>query len=249
MKETIRINLQNLFNRQFEKIRDKSFHDFIDIVMKDNPEALNLDNNSVGLLYDDLELLKLEKLKTNQILAELYNSLISKLKPEFNVSDSFKLDILNSIEKIKKKVKGNSNRFENQIIFLVYDYDPVACFCGFGPGDYPILEVPKYFDFNSREEVYNGIGEINYTKLWKEKIDFDELLTELDEEIDLGDLIFNTDIYDCLRSAYKTKTDLMLFEAFDKISLDSFSGIPIKLPLFIFSNEHDCKPMNVYIYE
>ncbi len=251
MKETIRHNLQNLFDQQFDQIKKLSFSDFIDAVIKGDSEMVYIDSDtySISPLYDEEEALKLENLKTNQKLASLYNALISKLNPEFNIADRFKVDILNSIKIIKEQINQNLNGVENQIIFLEYDYDPTACFCGFGPGDYPILKEPKYLDFNYEVEVFNGIGEINYEEFWKEKIEFEALLSEMDEEIDLGDLIFNTEIYEYLRAAYKFKTDLLLFDAFDQIPVESFDGIPIKLPLFIFSNEHDCEQMNVYVYE
>jgi len=38
MKDKVRINLKNIFNRHFERIKDTTFPDFIDIVLGDNPE-------------------------------------------------------------------------------------------------------------------------------------------------------------------------------------------------------------------
>ena len=67
--------------------------------------------------------------------------------------------------------------------------------------------------------------------------------------MDLGDFITASDSYEYLQAAYKFKTNLLLQEAFEQIPLSAFDGIPIKLPLFIFSNEHDCEAMNVYVYE
>ncbi len=249
MKEKVRINLKNIFNRHFEQIKNTTFSDFIDRILGNNSEAYNLNSGTMGNLYDDEELSKLKNLKQSKKLNELYDSVIGKLNPEYTASENFKIGILNSLEIIKNKINIEKKGFENQIIFIEYDYDPFACFCGFGPGNYPILEEPKYIDFNYSEELFNGAGEISYAEFWKEKIEFDEMLSEMDEDIELGDLIFNTEIYDHLKSAYKFKTDLMLFEAFDQISLDCFKGVPIKLPLFIYSNEHDCEVMNVYVYE
>jgi len=249
MKDKVRINLINIFNRHFEQIKDTTFPDFIDIVLGDNPEAYNLNTGTMGNLYDEEELSKLNKLKQSKQLNELYDAVIAKLNPTYTDSENYKIGILSSLEIIRTKVNSGNKGFENQIIFIQYDYDPIACFCGFGPGDYPILEEPKYIDFNYKEELFNGVGEISYAEFWKEKIEFDEMLSEMDEEIDMGDLIFSTEIYDHLKSAYKFKTDLMLFEAFDQISLECFEGIPIKHPLYIYSNEHDCEVMNVYVYE
>jgi len=249
MKDKVRINLIKVFNRHFEQIKNTSFPSFIDIVLGNNPEAYNFNAGTMGNLYDDEELSKLNKLKQSKKLNELYDSVIAKLNPRYTETENFKIGILSSLETIRNKINIENKGFENQIIFIEYDYDPMAFFCGFGPGDYPILDEPKYIDFNYKEELFNGEGEISYAEFWKEKMEFDEMLSEMDEEIDLGDLIFSTEIYDHLKSAYKFKTDLMLFEAFDQIPLGCFEGIPIKLPLYIYSNEHDCEVMNVYLYE
>jgi len=104
MKKTIRINLRNLFNRHFDVIKNQSFSDFIDSITNDNPEALNLNTNYVESMYDDEDIIKLEGLKNNQELSKLYNSLKQKLRPECNISESIKLDILDSIEVIKKRL-------------------------------------------------------------------------------------------------------------------------------------------------
>jgi len=43
------------------------------------------------------------------------------------------------------------------------------------------------------------------------------------------------------------KNDIL--NSLEIIKIEKFNGIPIKFPLFIYSNEHDCEAMNVYVYE
>jgi len=249
MKQKIKSNLENLFSQNYEVFKNASFIEFVDSILGNNPETFNLNTNSIGSYYAEEEIAALNNLKQNQELIELYDLLKGNLKTSNEVIDSFKNEIQESLDLIKKQVETEKKEFETQIIFIEHDYDSVACFCGFGEGDYPVLEIPKYIKYNYEKELFNGIGKINYAQLWNAKIKFEEILEEADDEFDMSDMILSTEIYDKIQSAYRFKTFLMLHEAFGQLSIKSFEGIPIKLPLYIYGNEHDCECINVYVYE
>lgn len=248
MKEIIKSNLENLFNKNFNSFIKISFPVFIDSITGKNTQAFDFKYPMEGF-FEPEDIAALEQLKGNKKLIELYDKLKENLKSNTLIMDGFKKDILNSIMVIKQRVKEENKGFKSQIIFIEHDYDPTACFCGFGEGIYPILETPKYIDFNYKEELFNGIGQISYAPFWKEKIEFEELLSVANDGIDMADLLFSTEIYENIESAYRMKTYLFLYEAFDQISIEAFEGIPLKLPLYIYGNEHDCEQMNVYLYE
>ncbi|MBL7792487.1 MAG: hypothetical protein JNK77_09190 [Saprospiraceae bacterium] len=245
MKEKIKTNLEKLFNQNYELIKGSSFQDIVEKLIEKNPDAYYMDSSSIRSLFEDEDIAILEESKQNKRLVKLFESAKDELKVDNQMIERIKKDIIDSIEIIRNKVKTENKGLKNQIIFLEYDSDPYAYFCGFGEGEYPILETPKYVKFNYREELFNGIGKIGYAEFWNKRIMLDELL----EELDLSDLIWSSEIYQGLQDAYKFKTNLLLYEAFERIPIETFVGIPIKFPLFIFGNEHDCEAMNVYLYE
>lgn len=249
MKQKIKLNLENLFSENYDVFKNTSFIEFVDSITGNNPQEFNLDTNSMGNSYAEEEIVALNNLKENQELIELYVLVKKNLQTGKEIVTGFKNEILESLEIIKKKVESEKKEFKTQLVFIEHDCDPVACFCGFGEGDYPILEAPKYIDFNYEKELFNGVGQIDYSQLWNAKVEFEEILEEADDELDMRDLILNTEEYNRIQSAYKFKTFSVLYEAFDQISFQSFEGIPVTLPLFIFGNEHDCESINVYVYE
>ena len=245
MKEKIKTNLEKLFNQNYKLIKDSSFQDIAEKLIENNPEAYDMDSGSIRSLYEDEDIAILKESKQNKRLVKLFEAAKDELKTDNQRIERIKNDIIDSIEIIKDKVKTENKGFKNQIIFLEHDFEPYAYFCGFGEGEYTILETPNYVKFNYREELFNGIGKISYAEFWEKRIRLDELL----EELDLTDLMWDSEIYQGLRDAYKFKTNLLLYEAFEQIPIETFKGIPIKFPLFIFGNEHDCEAMNVYLYE
>jgi hypothetical protein len=245
MKEKIKTNLEKLYNQSYELIKDSSFPDIANKLIENNPEAYDMNSGSIRSLYEEEEIEMLEKSKQNKKLIKIFDSAKDNLKANSQIIEGFRKDILNSIELIKEKVSKEKKGFKNQIIFLEYDYEPFAYFCGFGEGDYPILDKPEYINYNYREELFNGVGRISYANFWKKKIELNEQL----EELELAGLVWDSDLYQGLQDAYKFKTNLLLFEAFERIPIEAFEGIPTKLPLLIYGNEHDCEAMNIYQYE
>ncbi len=244
VKNTIKKNLETHFQYSYECIKDSSFQNILESLIENNSEVFDLDNNAVRRLYEDDTIEMLEKAKKSSKLKNLFNAAKENLNDNPIVIERFKKDIFRSIKEIKKKVAEVNNGINNQIIFLEHNYEPIACFCGFGEGEYPILDTPQYIKFNYQEELFNGIGKIDYAVFWNKMNKLDDII----EELDLTDIIYDSEIYRAFKYAYKYKTMLFLFEAFDRIPIEAFDGIPVKLPLYIYANEHDCEAMNVYVY-
>ncbi len=132
MKKQIKINLEKIFDKNFQLIKDHSFEMIVEELIKENPEAFDLNSGTVKRLYNEEDVELLENAKKNKKLIALFESAKVNLIPENYQVEGVKNDILNSLEIIK---------------------------------------------------------------------------------------------------------------------IEKFNGIPIKFPLFIYSNEHDCEAMNVYVYE
>jgi len=242
VQDEIKLNLQNLFDNSFKIIQAITFEKMVDNVVKELSEiyVINPDKTiTKGLGKEEIE--KINAIRKNRSLKEAFEAIKGMDYNEKEMVKSFKNDILNAIESIKKNINAN---FKNQIIFLEHNYEPYAYFCGFGIGEYPILKKPEYFDFNYKEELYNGIGKLDYSKLWKDKTFIENTLFNIDTygEISSSNLFKNT------IATIKYKTYLLLNQSFNELPVDVFDGIPIEKPLMIYGNEHDCEPINIFCY-
>lgn len=245
MNSTVKNNLENLFKKNFDLVRSLSIQDILNDLIENNDDAFDIGRGVVTKLYEEEDIAIIESAKRNSQLTEVFESVKAKLVANEKFIESFKKDIITSIKLLKEKVVKENKGFKIQIILLEYDFEPYFYFCGFGEGNYPILEKPKYIDYNHHQQLFNGDAKVDFSNFWKEKIRLERLL----DELELSDMLMNSEIYDALNQSYHFKTFLLLHEAFNRISLSVFQGIPIKLPLFIYGNEHDCSEMNVFIYE
>ncbi|WP_218597758.1 hypothetical protein [Polaribacter sp. NJDZ03] len=247
MNEEIKSNLEYLFNINYNNIKSISFEKIIDDIIIEEAETytINVDDDSVTQGLREIEITKLLNAKNNSELITAFEN-VKKMKfDEKEIIAEFKTEILNSITQLRNKIDSENKGFKNQIIFLEYDYEPRAYFCGFGKGDYPILKKPEYFEFNFREELYAGIGKVDYSKIWKKLTSINEIL----EDIDIDQLVWESELYQNLRNSIKFKTYLLLNKAFEEIGIKSFKGIEIEKPLMIYGNERICEPINIYSYE
>lgn len=136
--------------------------------------------------------------------------------------------------------KQKETQIDTQIIFLEYDYAPYFCLCGFGEGDYPLLKKPEYIKFDYTKEVFNGIGKVDFSPIWQ------PIQTEWADEIFSIDLNYFSNI----KKMYVCLAYLMLHEVFQEFVKDAvFLELKKTTPLFIYANEHDCAPSNIYIFE
>lgn len=243
MKNSIKHNLQRLFDQNYNLIKDIKLSKIIDEYIEEKNEHYL----SIGIDYylSDEEPKALNLLKENANLNSIYNKALQLNVDEENIIVRLVNDLKTAIQQVKEEIDYDSKGVENQIIFIEHDYEPYAYLCGFGKGGYPILENPEYFKFGFEEELYVGIGKINYSVVWKDFIEFDQFM-------DNYDVLFNikeSSLYDNLFKSYIYKTYLLLFEAFELLKIEEFDGIKITKPLYIYGNEHDCEAINIYVYE
>lgn len=243
--QQIKSNLEKLFNSNFELIRNTSIEVFFETLINENPPAFDISSATITELFDEDEIKNFKKAKKNKKLILAFEKAKQIEFDESQIINNFKKDILDSVIEIKNKLKNENKGFKNQIIFLEYDYQPIAFWCGFGIGDYPILNEPSYFDFNWNEELYCGIGKVDYSILWNDLL----LLNEILEDLDIFDQILDTEFYQTLQKSIKFKTYLLLHEAFNQIGIEVFNGINIQFPLYIYGNEHDCEAINICVFE
>lgn len=245
MNDSIKNNLEHLFNQNYNLIKNSSAVQMLDKLIKENPEAFDINLNIMGRLYDKHAIKAFKKAKKNKALNVAFEYAKNMELDERSLIAEFSKDIDNSFSLIREKVNSENKGYTNQIIFLEHDYAPHAYFCGFGKGEYPILSEPGYFEFNFKEELYAGTGKIDYSKIWEPFIKLNSVL----EDLGIDDHIFDTEIYQGMVHSYQFKTYLLLHEAFKNLTPVLFEGIPIEKPLFIYGNEHDCEAINIYTFE
>ncbi|WP_066225027.1 hypothetical protein [Formosa haliotis] len=110
---------------------------------------------SIGINHylDDDEPIELNKLKENKELKESFQKALKLNLNENKILSKFKADLINAFSEIKLKVQSEQKGIKNQAIFLEYDFQPIASISGYGKGNYPILERPKYLESYPTEEI------------------------------------------------------------------------------------------------
>ena len=243
--QQVRSNLDRLFNENLEVIKNISVETFFDELIADPVTAYNPDTGEISGSYYEEEIEALKEAREDSEVLSAFRKVEELDFDESQIIEGFKKDIVASLLEIKNKIKAENQSFSNQIIFLENDFAPYAYFCGFGKGNYPILPEPENFDYNFKEEIYNGVGKIDYSIIWKDL----NILNDLVLELDIYDHITEVAYFDSLLNTVRFKTYLLLHEAFDQLGVDVFDGIKIEKPLHIYANEHDCPAMNIYVFE
>ena len=247
MNLKIKSNLENLLNYNLEVLSKTSIEKMFNELIRenDNPKSMSINLGVITNYFDNDEIKNFKIGKKNSELLSAFEKVKNLAFNEYLIVDELKNDILNSIPELKNKINSENKGLKNQIIFLEYDDEPYAYFVGFGRGNHPILKKPEYFDFNFKEELYAGIGKVDYSNIWSEFINFNEIL----EGLDIYFQVWETELYQSLLNTIRFKTYLFLHDAFDQIGIKAFKGIEIEKPLMIYGNEHDCEPINIYAFE
>jgi len=240
MNNIVKQNLNNLYNSSYNFINSFDLQDLLK-----NKKSFDMDLGFITNLFDDEELKNLRKaLKNPSFILAIENAKSVNMN-DFEIVEKLVLDIKSSISLLTEEVIRKNTQIKNQIIFLDYDYGYQACFCGFGEGNYPILSKPEYVSYNYNNELYNGVGNIDLSGI------FDNLtkLNELIEELEIYDLVTDSDLYHQLNKAYQHKACILLNDAFSHLGQQIFNHANITRPLYVYLNEHDCEAMNVFILD
>ncbi|MDP5201332.1 hypothetical protein [Flavobacterium sp. DG2-3] len=241
--DEIKQNLERLFIENYKHVRDESLENII----KDYIIETDLYYKSMGITnyLQDEEVLLLNKVSKNKRLQKAFDEVI---KIDFNeaiIKDDLISGIKNAIIDLKQNAQSQQDKFNIQLIFIIHDQLLSAGLYCYGEGSFPILKEPSGFSFDYKKSIYNHIDLINYSTISSKLFSFDLLL----EEMEIDNFIMETAFYEHLTECYKYKTYQLLNKAFESINIQEFEKLSIKFPLHIYANEHDCPPINIYLYE
>ena len=241
MNKKIKDVLRKAHNDSFNFLLNYNFEELIENIISKNEKAYSIDKQKMSFLLSKQDIKDLRELKNNDSLKKCYN----KLRINDLNKDEIINDFVNDIKICLKKasILSKNNNYKNQIFMLVYDWNPVFHIGGYGEGTYPILNKPKYFEFNYKETSYEILNGIKFEKVWKNIIEFQDLLIQYDLNDSFG--LFEIDYK--IKQAYIYKVYLYLHEAFKKINLEKFN-IKFKYPFYIYAREHDCELVNIFVY-
>lgn len=201
--------------------------------------------------YNQDDCKKLIKITQQFNLIERFDLLFQKTLnlPEIELEKNLRENITQSIKAASKKIK-KTNPYRLGILFIEYDLNFRGSLGGFGEGKtkYPILNNPQYFDYNYQEELFNGVG----------KIDFQfglEYFKQFENELKRGVLHFlqelNGEYYHKLKKLNLSKQFLIIHEIFNdsEVINNLKTQIPTTNTIYIYGNEHDCEFLNISIIE
>nr|WP_294932775.1 hypothetical protein [uncultured Flavobacterium sp.] len=240
-KREIQQNLQNIFNKNYNFVKNKTLDDVINHYIKETNQyyiGMGITN-----YLDDEEVIELKQALRNKELRNAFEDV-----KNFNVDDQIIISkFISEIRKTLLEIKEDNTHKDNfiiQLIFIIHDQLLTADFYCFGQGNYPILEKPEYFDYNYDNEVTSKNNDLDYTKVSTKLFSFNSIL----ENLEVDNYILETDFYQFLVESYKYKIYLLLNKAFEQITEEEINLINIKKPLYIYANEHDCPPINIYLF-
>jgi hypothetical protein len=243
--DSIRSTLKKLFDNQFDSIKHLDYNTFVHETIKNNPTVYNLNAQDFISSNDESEIQALKDSLKNFQFASIFNSCIKMNIDEDLIKSNLKQDLKVSLNDLKRESLEKYPDIKRQALFLTFCDYPNAWVALYGEGEYPVLKKPEYLKFYSPNELILFDYKIDYSLAWKN-------LTALEtaiNEIDLYNQICYTDTYNALRESYIFKTYLLLFDVFNRHQDELFEGFPIKKPFYIYGNEHDCEPINIFIIE
>lgn len=239
-KREILQNLQNIFNKNYNFVKNQTLDDVINHYIKETNQyyiGMGITN-----YLDDEEVIELKQALRYKELKNAFEDV-----KNFNLDDQiiiseFIFEIRKTLLEIKED-NAQKDNFTIQLIFIIHDQLLTADFYCYGEGNYPILEKPEYFDYNYDNEIKNS--GLDYTKVSSKLFSFNSIL----ENLEVDNYILETNFYKCLVESYKYKIYLLLNKAFEQITEEEFNVINIKKALYIYANEHDCPPINIYVFD
>ena len=171
----------------------------------------------------------LENIDSNKAKKILTNGIISTLEKSIEFPKSYELNIL----------------------LLEHDFEPQFCLCGFDDRNFceQILDGNNYLEFDDTKDLFNGIGEIDFSECLKPLIEIEKYLgfkkisclesTSIDEILTLINEVYHLNTYKILNE---------LFEERGKEILNQ-KKLNLKNKIHIYVNEHEMEERNIYIVQ
>lgn len=243
MNPKILYHLEELFDQSITSSQGATIDQLLtDYIYETNQHYLSL---GINHYLEDEEPIQLKKLKSNTELKDAFENALRFNFDDDQLISNFKIELSTAFSEIRSKLLLEDNKIKNQVIFLEYDFLPIASISGFEKGDYPLLTTPQYLDDYPKQQIYTHFEKIDYRQVWKNLMSLISIL----EEFEIDDLIMETDIYQALHNAYIFKTYILLHKAFDQLGITLLDGIEIEKPVMVYGNEHDCEQMSIYVFE
>jgi hypothetical protein len=237
--------LKRLFNINYNMVENLDYNAFVFEIIENNPILFGSDPNNQMFLMDDIEIEELKKSLKNLQLSKIFSGAVELKIDEDFIKYELKKDLLKIFSAYKIETLEKNPNIKRQALFITYTDFPEA-WCAFaGEDNYPILDEPQYFEYDYTNELFLPNLTIDFTKIWKKLI----LLDEAIEQNDLFNQLVDTEKYNALINAYVYKTYIMLYEVLAENKHQLFDGFPIKKPFYVFANQHDCEPINIFIIE
>ncbi|HFA50192.1 MAG TPA: hypothetical protein ENJ95_14370 [Bacteroidetes bacterium] len=246
--------LNSAFETQFEQLNNTSFKQTIIDEYKNLDETLFLnartDMSSSQLKKQSQESLKLIENDEELVckIDQLHNEVLKIDKKRFK--EELKADLINSFQIASEKVNENKTKHKLGILFLEHDSDFKACFGGFGKGGYnfPIPKIPQHIEFDFPKELFNGIGQIDYTSGLAPFLDLEKEIGEEKLDVIISELLLS-EYYFQLQELFVINTYKLLHETFGELRMEKEKiGINMEKEVFVFGNEHDCGARCIYLF-
>jgi hypothetical protein len=245
-KQNIYNTLLELYNSNYNQIKDLDYKSYASILIEKNPVCFDRTSGEQVMWMDENEVKELKDSLKNFHLTSTFNKAIKINVNEDEIKLSLKKDLIKILSALKTKNSEKHKNIERQVLFITYaDYPKAWCYM-YGEGEFPILKKPEYFDFDFSNELFLFGINIDYSIIWKDLTNLEELIDEYDL---YNQLVNDSNLFDALIKSYVYKTYLLLFEVFEENEEELFKGHSLKKPFYIYGNEHDCEKTNIYIIE
>ena len=256
MNETVLDNLKALYDDYKSYVLDWPLDKIVSVILRNDKEWYNVNTQEITQLYGEQSLEEVSLIRDNKEIQALYARALQLSFDEDVIKERFKKDLKAAFSIINEIIERDKIKSPCQIIFLEHDYEPEFFLHGYGAKedgkDYPILEKPSYFDYNYNIAVFEAVERIDYSVLIQPIIALEKLIEEIntdDSLIYFMDTKTGKEPFQELKKLYELKAYILLHEVFKEIGDELFKRLPVKKPLFIYGNEHDCESMNIFVYE
>lgn len=249
IKENLENHIGNsikLFRGQFSfpNIVQQELDGFDNIKWLPNPEfdveALKEKNKSelIEILNDD----QLHS-KIDNVIRELIDV------NEKIIQDNIEQQLIDSFTNISLNIAKKKNDFKLNLLFLEHNYEPEAYFCGFDDinHEYRLLSGLEYLKYDYNKELFNGAERFDYRILLRPYLKFKEELGE--EKVNIINEALSGGMYlEEIKKLFILNGFLGIHLCLDRIREEIRKiNIPMQNEVFIFGNEHDCEPINIYV--
>lgn len=168
-----------------------------------------------------------------------------------NIQEHVESQLLGGFSDIASSIRQRQPNFKLNLLFIEHDHGPEATFCGFEDLNYEfeILSGQDYLDYEFEKELFNGVGQFDYTPFLTPLLNFEAAIGE--EKVDeINEAISMYGYMEEVKKYFLLYAYLSIHDSFDKIKhkINQFE-IPRHDEVFMFVNEHDCEQLNVWVWE